>query len=291
MKKYCFFFSAVVFLVGCILLYDKANDGFSIRAIKSTIRNQAIASQPLSNVQLEHIHAIMAQPYHYLGKGCQFYVFESADKKHILKFFKHKHLRTYEEFESWTLPAFIKTKIVQKNAQKNTYIAKIFESCQLAYEYLPQYTGLEHIHLRTSQELQQQVSIIDQLGIIHQINIDDYEYLLQKRAIAAKDYIQSVAGDSVKIQTMLNQLAQAFIARASKGIIDEDKASVQNLGYLEEEQQWIFTDCGSLGQNPQACLIEYQRNELHQRFNSLKIWAQAKHPEWVPLIDSQLQQF
>ena len=49
--------------------------------------------EPLTHSEKENLHSILSQPFYYIGKGAQSYAFMSEDKKHVIKFFKFKHLR------------------------------------------------------------------------------------------------------------------------------------------------------------------------------------------------------
>src|SRR5437868_3279127 len=79
-------------LLSLLLLYGverfchKQTDGFSIYNISSNLSFREEWEIPQETTEAK---IILAQPFYYLGKGAQSYVFESEDGNFVLKFFRH----------------------------------------------------------------------------------------------------------------------------------------------------------------------------------------------------------
>src|SRR5688500_13829152 len=84
------------FLLAAILIYAvgrtyfQLTDGFKESNIIEDINEEPNHNLNISNIEKDQIKKILAQPFYYLGKGCQSYVFISNDKKYVIKFLKHQ---------------------------------------------------------------------------------------------------------------------------------------------------------------------------------------------------------
>src|SRR5580700_10710555 len=86
----------IVVLLTCILLKKfcyKQTDGFALYKICSSLSYcpEWEISNPL--LQDSGITTLFDQPFYYLAKGAQAYVFASRDGKTVIKFFRLYHLR------------------------------------------------------------------------------------------------------------------------------------------------------------------------------------------------------
>ncbi|HEY5235184.1 MAG TPA: hypothetical protein VIJ14_03300, partial [Rhabdochlamydiaceae bacterium] len=124
----------------------------------------------LSPEEKTRIKEILSQPYSYLDNGVQSFVFASQDGQYVIKFFRHDHL----DAPFWLTPS--------QRAKKQTQLRKEFLSYKLAYETLREQTGLVFAHLNKTKDLHQTLDLVDKLGIHHPLPLDDYEFLIQKRA-------------------------------------------------------------------------------------------------------------
>lgn len=156
------------------------------------------------------VKKILSQPFRFLGKGAQSFVFASEDGTTVIKFFRHHHLK------------------------KNSKLAKDFGSYKLAYDNLREETGLLYLHLNKTRHLNQTLDLIDKIGIHHPINLDHYEFLVQKRAtlayIALDKWIDEGKIDDAK--EALTKLVQLLAIRSNKGIQDKDPDLNTNFGFI-----------------------------------------------------------
>jgi hypothetical protein len=158
----------------------------------------------------ERARHALSQPYRFLGKGAQSFVFASEDGAWVIKFFRHHHLK------------------------KNSKLAKDFGSYKLAYERLRGETGLLYLHLNKTSHLNQTLDLIDNLGIHHPINLDQYEFLVQQRARPAYpallEWIRE--GKIAEAKEALTALVQLLATRSNKGIHDKDPDLNTNFGFI-----------------------------------------------------------
>ena len=106
-------------------------DGFALSKIQSDLKPDPRWKQGSST---EEIQPILSQPFSYLGKGSQCYVFESQDGNYVLKFFRH---RRYQPPKWITL--FAPHNYLERKRERRE---ELFQSCFLAQEELRESSGL-----------------------------------------------------------------------------------------------------------------------------------------------------
>src|SRR5271156_5010255 len=84
----------VLSLYGLGRLYFRLTGGFTIANISSDFSFQPQWEvRPLLEGEQAEFDKATSQPFYYLGKGCQSYVFASQDGKYVIKFFKYQRYR------------------------------------------------------------------------------------------------------------------------------------------------------------------------------------------------------
>ncbi len=190
--------------------------------------------------ELSQVKTLLNQPYTYLSKGVQSFVFASEDGQYVIKFFRHDHLGA--AFWSNWLPG--------KKAKKTTKLHKDFLSYKIAYEVLREETGLIFLHLNKTKNFQQTLDLVDKLGIHHPIDLDKYEFLIQKRAsllyTALDQMIEQNRLEDAK--ETLSKLVLLLARRAKQGISDKDPDLNTNFGVIGTEP--IQIDVGRFRKAP-----------------------------------------
>ena len=207
------------------------------------------------------VKEILSQPYHFLGKGAQSFVFASEDGKWVIKFFRHHHLK------------------------KNSKLAKDFGSYKLAYEKLQSETGLLYLHLNKTNSLKQTLDLVDKIGIHHPINLDQYEFLVQKRATlvypALEEWINE--GKLEEAKQALTALVHLLAARSNKGIYDKDPDLNTNFGFIGTTP--IQFDIGRFKLRE----ISADRNELVRITDNLHQWLMQREPRLDEHLKEELK--
>lgn len=276
MKKFLF----LPFLIAGFYVASKlcvsATDGFTILHITSNLP-RAQNSEPLS----EGLKPLLSQKFRYLGSGGQCYAFASEDDQIVLKFFKH-HLRQP--------PSWIPLNLYQKRAdtlqQKR---ARDFNSYKIASELLSEETGLLYLHLNKSNHLRTRVTIVDKIGIAHTLDLDNYEFILQRKAELVYPHIDNLVrkGDVEGAKTAISSLISLLASRSKKGVYDEDPRPHRNVGFIGN--QAILIDIGRFKKDEsRKAPAVYQKDVLKitQRFQE---WIRQEHPELLSHLNSELE--
>lgn len=165
------------------------------------------------------LFSLLNQPFHYLGKGSQCYVFESHDQKYVLKLFR-----------------FFRP-------ENHLTIFTLLHAAHIAYESLQQETGLIYIHLNPTALHLPTVCCKDALGRSHHLRLDEYRFAVQKKAIPLEETLKQVRHDPQKLQQRVNQFIDLLTARTEKGIFNTDPSLEHNFGFLEDRAIEIDFGC------------------------------------------------
>jgi hypothetical protein len=139
---------AVVIIFFLARGYFRLTDGFRVSNMTYDMpHNPDWEVPPLSDQEKKEVDSILNQPFNYVGKGAQSYVFASKDGKYVIKFFKFRHLRP-----SWIIDAlpewdFLKDYREKNRERKNRLIMVVFSGYKLAYDELRNQSGIVYLHL------------------------------------------------------------------------------------------------------------------------------------------------
>lgn len=177
--------------------------------------------------------SILQQPFYYLGKGRQFFVFESADHKWVLKFIKCQRL------QKWSDQFF-----PDKKAQRAKKVNDLFASIALAAGPLADLTGVLYAHIQKGKNFHMPVTLYNG-GFSHSLNIKEVPFVLQRKAEHVRKVLE-------KEPSRFNELVLLFKTLADRGIVDIDDGSVtrNNIGFLPDRA--IFVDIGTFRVDPNA---------------------------------------
>lgn len=236
-------------------------DGFAIQKIRSEV-----AGSFKRKVKPE-ISEMLSQKFFYLASGGSCYAFESADGKYVLKLFKQHHLKGKKR-------------------------VRVFESCRLAFEEFKEETGLLFAHLDKSEELKIPLTLVDKLGISHELQADEVEFLLQKKAEMAYSHIDRLMGlnDLEGAKRAIDQILLLSLQIAEKGIKDLDPNVETNLGFVEGRA--IKIDVGPLVRDVQD---SRSNKRLHKQLikpkDQLKARLESSHPELYQYLKNQEEDY
>lgn len=215
-------------------------------------------------------------PFTFLDSGLECYAFLSADKKHVLKFFKQHHVREADALARF-LPILSKMR-----EQKRERLENCLRSCQIAYEELREESGLLYIHLAKTENQLPAVTLIDKLGIKHAVPLDGAKFLVQKRADKLMTTLNSPCAKEA-----ISSLLKLIDLRCQKGIADRDPTLLKNFGFIED--QAIVIDLGSFSKDPFLKEKNRRNRTLFYETLPLKCLLTKHHPELLPHFEHELQ--
>lgn len=270
----------LIFLIFSLLAGCGRSKGFTLRKITSSY-----GADPRwdveSDLSPQDLATLLQGPYTYLGSGNHTYAFVSADEKTVIKFFKQKHMRVQAPFLS------SETKLRRTKERHES-----FSSYLLAYEKLRPETGLLYLHLNPTHHLHQMVTLIDQQGKEHRVNLDEMEFLLQKKATLSFDHLNQLFSEGAydKAISSICSLLHLVAKRNQMEIYDKDIQFYKNFGFIEN--QAVEIDIGEFrtGRN-----LRTTREELQELSFQLKDFIQESSPEFTAIanfvIDKEIENY
>jgi hypothetical protein len=288
---FCLKIALVIFAYTKISDYcDKKTDKFRTRRIYSNLKfNTRWVASPSSQNNEAEVKSILSQNFSYLGSGGQCWAFLSDDGDYVIKFFKHHRRTIPKPLLAFPLPKNLDHKREMHLAKKQKKLLRDFESYKLAFEVLPKETGTIYVHLNKSTYLNQSITIFDKLNIKHTINLDDVEFVLQKKAHLVHPHIRNLmknndlAGASQAIASIINVIH----ARAQKGVFDEDARIHRNFGFINN--QAIIIDVGRLVLDPNQKNPQIIKQDLLKITLRFKMWLERHYPQLVPILNEEIE--
>ena len=286
MLKNRFFLIPLLLFIACITRIDricgKASHRFCL---------QFIDGPPISQLAWETpapLPPILDQPFFYLGKGAQSFVFESADREWVIKFYKFPaHLRRFD----WMKHPFgdlFSTKNQAINAHNERRFYRSFNSYFLAFHDLKEETGVTYIHLNPTPHLQKTLHVFDRAGTHFQIPLDRIGFIIQKKGEPFFPRLQTLLSQNqhTEAKQMISSLFQLIASRCKKGITDLDNMDHNNYGWHKSHA--IHLDVGRFVRQEK---LDY-RQEIQRVTDPLKRFLEQKAPEllsyYSELCDKQI---
>lgn len=290
LKKFAVLFGLTLSAVLLKKFCHSKTDGFAITKIRSSLAfNPSWETSPLPANQQEDLAKILDQPFYYLAKGAQSYVFASADGKFVIKFFRLYHLLPPTWVTSLAFPLPVMPYKIRKLIDKHQELAKDFQSYKIAFETMREETGLVFLHLNKTLQKDQLLTIYDKLGIAHQLDLSQMEFLVQKKATLVyptiSELMKTEGSDAAKqaITTLIELLA----SRCQKGIFDKDPDLNTNFGFLGKTAVQI--DIGRFRMEEAQRSSNEHRQEIIRITDHFRQWLDSNYPDLSKHLLSEIQ--
>lgn len=278
MRKNLLFLSLFCLMVwGGVRLYYQLTDGFCERNIASSYPiHPGWETRQATEEEWDHLAKALAQSYSYLAKGCQSYVFVSEDDQYVIKFFKFQRYRInplLHFFSKWR---------VEKELKKQEKRERFFQSWKLAYNCLAKECGLVYVHLNRTNYLQKSILFYDKLGLTHQLKLDEYVFLVQRKAKPLVEQLPRWSEE--EIASFCHRLIDQSLSEYRRGLFDADPALLQNTGVLEGEP--IHLDVGQWVAGEDSKTEDQYKQELYDKLFSLHAWLVPAHSSLAKQVEN-----
>ena len=288
-KKHLKLVKLALFVCGFLLTKSFCEDktkGFTFTSIDRDIPYDPLLKPPLEFTDTNHI---LSQPFSFLDRGGQSYVLISHDQKTVLKFFKKQYnvpdslIQTIDTL----LPTSLKKYRFEFLKTRKERFYPIFESCQIAEDYLSEETGIIYLHLNPTTTLPL-LTVIDNLGIYHKVNLNTTSFLLQKKGERIFNKIEELKaiGDIDGTKRLIRNVFNYINKRSEKGIRDLDNGLKRNYGYIGSEA--LSLDIGSFTLDDTLKDPLIRQEELERKTKQLGQWLAESYPELLPYFEEQL---
>ncbi len=234
---------------------------------------------PEDFVFTEELDKILSQEFYYIGSGSQTYAFHSADGAYVIKFFKNNHLIPKQWLSLCRYVPFLKNVYERKIIAREARCRQLTASCLHASKFLSQETAVIAAHVSASSSLKKKLTLSDRKGRKHRLVLDDYVFVVQKRAKPLEHYMREcvAAGATHKARMGIIALEQLIDQRCRKGFYDRDQGVVTNFGFIGD--QIVQIDFGRLIYENNTLDSNFIIQEKKRVINILRVWYENNHPE------------
>jgi len=290
MRKIFYLLILIGFCVGVGKVWYWRTNGFSVARLHGW-------TQTLEGVWWdEEAESIIAQDFHYLGRGRQAFAFVSNDGQYVIKF---------PRGDICKLPFWLRALPLEKRRQRQISRKAAREQCvlqsaRLAMEELKDATALIAMNFSpqtTHEKLPNKkipntcVRIIDKAGRSFQIPLATTYFILQRKKQLFRDVIEEAAARDglVGVEKVLDDLFANILERTKKGILNRDGSFLRNYGF--DEKGAYQTDVGSFYKVENEPMQAVYLRSMALSVKPIRRWMKKKHPEWVEILDQKQECF
>lgn len=212
---------------------------------------------------------LLEQPLRFIGAGKQFFAFETADGKYVVKFMKWSRRRPLPWLEPLPFKEYL--------ANRAKRAANLQQSSHLALEKLPDETQL------VVPALPDKFTLIDKLGITHTVPSSSVHFYVQRKAVNFADHFNNNPTD-----TLIHSFVQTVTTQCRKGVANLDPVIDRNYGVVDGHV--ILLDIGSFLNSSKLHHPAAIQHEIVLELLPLRAWLQKNHPDHLATFDRALSQ-
>lgn len=267
--------------------YNALTDGFSIGNITYDKPFNPAWQTPDSP---SYLKKALSQPYTYLGKGHQSFVFESEDKKYVIKFLKC-HLVEIKPWLAWLpLPAFLGAWRGRRVQAKCKRLDGIFTGWMIAHTALPELTGVLAVHMNVTENLYAPLKVKNKAGWSYEVDLDKTAFLLQRKVDMLLPTIDGLMaeGKQTQAQSILQALLATYRQLCAQGVSDRDPQIMRNTGVSKGAP--VLIDVGRLKLDFRVQQDEACKKEILHKTRLFSKWLQDQYPSLALFFEQQLDE-
>jgi len=278
-------------ILSCFFLpffLKKRTHGFCLEKISSSHPyDKRWETRVLTPEEKKSIESILSQNFTFLGSGNHCYAFLSEDKKHVIKFFKQKKMSLSSWMNFLPLPDLFLPRRVKLIKSRIARREKEFTSYKIAFEEIQKETAVIYLHLNKTFLFQKKLTLIDQHGKRHCFDIDQFEFLIQKKADLFYDAIINMVnkGEIQKSKKCFIELFRLIEKRCQRGLFDDDLMFHKNFGIIDGNP--IEIDVGEFIHDERWKNPEMYKPQLSNLAQEVRHWLF----EHCPLLLKEMEEF
>ncbi len=162
----------------------------------------------------EQVSALLDQPFTYLTKGKQSFVFLSADKQWVIKFFR--------------LPRYVRKWTLKGKKKSLPFLAQTMEAFLWSQKLFQNETGVLYAHLEPTKHLPICTTLIDRFGHHYKFDLNDIPFAVQKAGVPFFSVFTQLGEEETK--DMILQCIQLYANLYDHGFTDDDPIYEKNFG-------------------------------------------------------------
>ena len=127
------------------------------------------------------------------------------------------------------------------------------------------------------------------MGLEHNLALDQYEFLIQKKARMLTDVLNELVAkkDFTQANQLLTLLLNQMLSEFHRGLVDNDPALIQNTGVLDGHP--IHIDVGQFVKDEELKKPEIYKQFLFNKTFEFRIWLGNLSPPLADDFDQRLE--
>lgn len=278
-----------LFIIGRI--YYRVTDDFRIGNITYDFKDDTRWNAPsLTSTELASLSNIFDQKFTYLGKGAQCYAFASEDDDYVLKLFKFKHLRPTIWVTMLPDIALFKEYKQKESDRKAAKLHSVLGGYHLAYQYHKEGSGLLYLHFSPTNYLKKKVTIIDKIGLPHQLDLDQIVFLLQKKGETFRARLGGLIkqGNIEGAKGSIGKILGMYVQEYRQGMWDRDHGVMHNTGFVKDEP--FHLDIGKFSKDDKMRDPAVFKEDFRHIGWKIDTWIKTHYPKEYPALSDYIEQ-
>jgi hypothetical protein len=241
-----------------------------------------------STEDIENTCFIVNQNFRLFKEDIDAYLFLSEDGKYVLKFFKMRKFTPKYWLNYIPIPWLDKkrlSKVVDRERARHESLGKL----KAVFEKFRSQTGLVFLHLFKTDYLKTKVTLIDQNGKKKRVSLDDVPFILRRRAIPIKEFIEnSIAkGEQRSAIASLCSILD-FVKRGCKlGFSGYSDQIERDYGFLDG--RLIYLGLSHLSRDASYKAARSTLREVFRISCALDTWLQSHYPLLAQGVQDEMQ--
>lgn len=242
---------------------------------------------------IDETKAILAQDFHYLTRGRECFIFESTDKKYVLKFFDSSRYYTKYFFADIALPRFlpkyIDTYRFKHYNRRSTKLNFNLSSTKLAFENLKEGSALVYVHLNKTTAFKDKIKIINKYGKKSYLDLNNIFFILQKKCDIFYRVYENTDDEKYKVY-LLESFLEMVHNRTKKLIIDDDIGKKRRNWGLHNNKA-VTIDIGRWYFDEKLASFEGYKKEMLKATKILRKYLTENEPDKLDLVTQRLEKY
>lgn len=282
--------SLLIFFVAllCYFVAERRTDGFRTFKIISKLKvDDQFAIASIKEEDILEAKKIFEQNFIYLGRGRQYFVFQSSDGNYVIKFLNQNNFSYPPILNRLT---FIKSidKLVKRKEGK---VPLTFGSMKLSFEKLKDEARLIYVNLSKERKINKSLKIINKYGATFFIDLDSTYFVLQKKVFPFFPTLERIyeREKEVGLQKAIDSYLKLISSRCIKNIADDDFNIKDNIGF--EKDIPVIVDTGRLYYKDHLTKKDFMLAELNRSTKILKKWLMEYHIKQISFLEDKIKYY
>ncbi len=238
---------------------------------------------------LDEIKKILSQEFHYLTKGRECFIFESEDKKYVLKFFNSSRYYMKYFFPKISLPKFLDSYRKKHYNRRCKRLSFNLSSSKLAFDNLKEDAALIFVNLTISDYFKDKVKIKNKYGKIFNLDLNNIFFILQKKCDIFYQVYEKTSDDRYKIY-LIESFLEMVHNRTKKLIIDDDIGKKRrNWGVFDNRA--VTIDIGRWYFDEKLQTFSGYKKEMIKATKTLRKYLEDNEPEKIDFFNTSLKRY